>query len=138
MENLDDNQELAELASKIRAWLKETRKARGITQREIGEALGLGKATYTQMENGKLPISLDRLLIITKILGINVLDKDFATLAQEFDQYRTDLKDKMERIERIKDDVEQAKIGIEQAKDDIEHVKDLLNSIVQRLNDSKI
>jgi transcriptional regulator with XRE-family HTH domain len=50
------------------------RKAKGISQAEIGEALGKDESNYCRMENGKYEMRVKELPIIAKALGVPVMD----------------------------------------------------------------
>ena len=54
--------------------LKAERIARGLTQQEMGEVLGVSKGTYSKKENGKLPIDVDEFSLITNKFGIEHKD----------------------------------------------------------------
>lgn len=49
------------------------RKAKGITQLELGRAIGKDESTYSRIESGKVPLKVRDLPIIAKVLGIPVL-----------------------------------------------------------------
>lgn len=48
--------------------LKELRKDKGLTQEAMGKYLGISGPMYSYLENGKRPMSLDRLCEIATIL----------------------------------------------------------------------
>ena len=55
--------------------LKEFRKAKGLTQKELAEMLNLeAYQTIQYYENGKLSPSLERAIAISRILGVPVTD----------------------------------------------------------------
>ena len=54
--------------------LKVFRKACGLTQEDMGEALGVDRSTYTYYETGRSSPSLENLIRIIRILGINSVD----------------------------------------------------------------
>ncbi|NJO00381.1 MAG: helix-turn-helix transcriptional regulator [Bacteroidia bacterium] len=110
MEHQYDSNELSEITAKIRVRIKEARLAKGIKQQEMGNILGVGKTTYSQMENGKLPISLERFLIIIKILEVeNMLSQEIGYLLSGGDQQDLNVKDIKDKVDKIKDDIDQFK-----------------------------
>ena len=54
--------------------LKLYRKACGLTQEDMGAALGIDRSTYTYYETGRSFPTLDNLVRIIRILGINSVD----------------------------------------------------------------
>lgn len=59
---------IAEVGNRIRLF----RKQKGMSQEELGNRLGLTKSYISRLENGKKPISLDRLETIAEVLEVNV------------------------------------------------------------------
>ena len=54
--------------------LKIFRKACGLTQEDMGEALGVDRSTYTYYETGRSFPSIENLIRIIRIFGINSVD----------------------------------------------------------------
>lgn len=52
--------------------LKEIRKIRDLTQREVAEALGVSPATYSRYETGEREPSIDTLVRLSSIYGVSV------------------------------------------------------------------
>jgi transcriptional regulator with XRE-family HTH domain len=50
------------------------RKAKGISQQEIGEAIGKDESTYGRIESGKIALKAKDIPIIAKVLGVSVMD----------------------------------------------------------------
>lgn len=48
--------------------LKELRRDKGLTQEDMGNRLGISGPMYSYLENGKRPLSIDRLCEIADIL----------------------------------------------------------------------
>ena len=49
--------------------IRKIRKARGITQRELGNALGVSNQQVSRIESGQRNISVDALFVISRCLG---------------------------------------------------------------------
>jgi len=52
-------------------WIKTKRKAIGLSQTEVAEALGLSRPTYTKLENGLLKLSKDDRAILAGVFGVS-------------------------------------------------------------------
>lgn len=50
------------------------RKAKGVTQLELGKAIGRDESTYSRIESGKVPLKAKDLPAIAKALGIPVME----------------------------------------------------------------
>lgn len=50
--------------------IKKTREALGVTQKQVGQALGMAKETYRNIENGRIRLKLDDYLSICRFLGV--------------------------------------------------------------------
>ncbi|SFW50188.1 DNA-binding transcriptional regulator, XRE-family HTH domain [Sinomicrobium oceani] len=57
---------------KIGARIKALREARGITQKEMEESIGVSHGTYCNWESDLHEIKLSKLLIIAKILNVEI------------------------------------------------------------------
>lgn len=53
-------------------WIKTKRKAIGLSQTEVAEALGLSRPTYTKLENGATKPSKDERVILAVVFGVSV------------------------------------------------------------------
>ena len=51
--------------------LKELRKAKGLTQREVADAAGIAVSYYTELELEKKPINSNRLEAIARVFGVS-------------------------------------------------------------------
>ena len=58
--------ELKEVAEKLRAY----REASALSQKQIADALGIERSTYTKYETGETPLKLSKLVNIAEILNI--------------------------------------------------------------------
>ncbi|GAB4017104.1 helix-turn-helix domain-containing protein [Spirosoma koreense] len=54
--------------------IRESRKAKGLTQKELAEKLGVGEPTVTNYESGKQNLTVDTLQKIAVALGVNMKD----------------------------------------------------------------
>ena len=52
--------------------IQEKRKGNGLSQQQVGEKLGLTRAAYASFEIGRIVPSLDHLIGIANIIGIDV------------------------------------------------------------------
>ncbi len=51
---------------------REERRARGLTQQELGELSGTGLNFVSQLERGKPTVRLDKLLSVLRVLGLEL------------------------------------------------------------------
>ena len=52
--------------------IKRIRSARGLTQSDVAEAIGVSRAYYTQWENGTRRINAEQLIELSKIVGVTL------------------------------------------------------------------
>ena len=52
--------------------IKSSRRAKGMSQEELGQRLGIGKSTVSEWESGKRPLPIDTMEQISEILGVSV------------------------------------------------------------------
>lgn len=52
--------------------LKNIRMAKGVTQSHLAKKLNVSNMTYSRMESGETKIDVERLIVISKALSINV------------------------------------------------------------------
>lgn len=57
--------------------LKELRKARGLTQQQVADALGLHLTNYNKLENGRTKLDQERIAALARILNCDPLDLVF-------------------------------------------------------------
>lgn len=52
--------------------IRETRKAKGLTQKELGERIGVAESTLSRFENGEQNLTLETLARISDALETNI------------------------------------------------------------------
>lgn len=52
--------------------LRQAREARGLTQRDLSELMGIRQGTVASLENGDWSASLDKLTLFCKHLGLSI------------------------------------------------------------------
>ena len=57
----------------IGSLVKETRKAQGLSQSDLAGISGTGRRIISEIENGKTSVSIGKLLLILKALGLTLL-----------------------------------------------------------------
>ena len=67
---------MADIKQRVGQKIKEARKAKGLTQEELGAKLGIDKPTVSKYENGKINPSLEVLSRIAQELELT-LEVDF-------------------------------------------------------------
>lgn len=65
-------EDIKQLAAQL---IKETRKAKGLTQKELGEILGLDKTTINKYESGTHNLTLETLSKLMDAMGEKLLIK---------------------------------------------------------------
>lgn len=109
--------------------LKEMRLKRGMTQKELGEKVGVKQNTFTNWENGKREPNFDNLIKLAEFLNVSV-DKllgvkieDNQTAIGMFELLEEYLDDQCDNISFLESDY---RAGYEQALEDVsEFVSDL-------------
>lgn len=77
------------------------RKAKGLTQKEMAEKLGIGQVSYSQIETGKTEISLQRIASIARILEVDLITLLFPDFNDA--KYFQALKDENARMKKTND-----------------------------------
>lgn len=68
---MDENMRLVKIGARIRG----LRKKQGMTQAELGEAVGLQRSGIAKYENGRFKsITIERLDLFAEVLGADLLD----------------------------------------------------------------
>jgi len=53
--------------------IKSIRKAKGLTQQEMSEGIGMAKNNYGKVENGQIELTVSRLYQIADLLGVSIV-----------------------------------------------------------------
>ena len=61
---------MADFKAEVNALIRDTRKSKGFTQKEMGAILGVTEATYGRYESGDANLSLDTVDKVAKALGV--------------------------------------------------------------------
>jgi HTH-type transcriptional regulator/antitoxin HipB len=64
---------MTEATKKVGDLIRETRKAKGLTQRELGELLGIGDPTVNKYESGKQNPTVETLEKIAEVLKVKLV-----------------------------------------------------------------
>ena len=60
-----------EIAKQVGNNLKEARKFKGLTQKEVAEQLHMTQQQYSRFENGKFELNYNQILFLCKLYDIN-------------------------------------------------------------------
>ncbi|GAB3805568.1 hypothetical protein GCM10028819_39060 [Spirosoma humi] len=60
------------IRQKVGQSIREARKARGLTQKELGQNLGVADSVITNYESGKQNLTIDTLQKVAEVLGVEV------------------------------------------------------------------
>ncbi|MCX6214655.1 helix-turn-helix transcriptional regulator [Spirosoma sp.] len=63
---------MSEIKQAVGQLIRQTRKAKGLTQKELGEKLGVGEPTVNGYEGGKQNLTIETLQKIADALGVEV------------------------------------------------------------------
>jgi UDP-N-acetylglucosamine 1-carboxyvinyltransferase len=66
---------MSEITEQVAKLIQEARKARGLTQEELGNKLGLNKATINKYESGKQNLTIETLYRLMSAMGENLVIK---------------------------------------------------------------
>lgn len=65
-----------QLSSQLRAHLRGLRKARGLTQADLGRVLGIGQARVAEIENNPGVVSVDQLMKVLSAMQASLVIRD--------------------------------------------------------------
>jgi transcriptional regulator with XRE-family HTH domain len=114
---------------KIRDRIKEVRKEKKISRRQLAEDLGMNLYTYTDLENGKINFDIKRLFAVLKYLDIHDVFQDKKPEGQSL-QVITDFEGFIQQFQKMQGDFS----GV---KEDVEQMKNVLQQILDKLNEEK-
>ncbi|GAB4035472.1 helix-turn-helix domain-containing protein [Spirosoma jeollabukense] len=63
---------MSEITERVGQLIRETRKAKGLTQKELGKKIGVAEATLSRFENGNQNLTLETLHRLSNALGVNL------------------------------------------------------------------
>lgn len=63
---------MADLKIKVGQLIRDARKAKGLTQKELGEKLGVADSVITNYESGRQNLTIDTLQRIAEVLEVDV------------------------------------------------------------------
>ncbi|QMW06363.1 helix-turn-helix domain-containing protein [Spirosoma foliorum] len=61
---------MSDIKEKVGTQIKEARKSKGMTQKELGDKLGVSDSTVTQYESGKQNLTIETLHKIAEAIGV--------------------------------------------------------------------
>lgn len=61
---------MSDITEQVGQLIREARKAKGLTQKELGEKMGVGEPTITNYESGKQNLTINTLRKIADALGM--------------------------------------------------------------------
>lgn len=65
---------MTDIKQRVGQQIREARKAKGLTQKELGEKLGVGEPTVNGYESGKQNLTIETLQKIANALGTSTKD----------------------------------------------------------------
>lgn len=133
LEDYTDN-----LYERIVSKIREVRKARGLSQKEIAQDLGLNQVTYSDMENGKTKFSVVRLFAVLKYLGIRDFmsepdSEDALMVIDNVEQFMLKFYQQNRDIEALRHENHEIKTQMQQLLSENQYIKELLENISKRL-----
>ncbi len=63
---------VASIKEQVGQQIRAARKAKGLTQKELGEKLGVADSVITNYESGKQNLTIDTLQKVADVLGVDV------------------------------------------------------------------
>jgi len=115
--------------------IKSIREKKGMSQKELINAVGLGAPMYSRIETGKAEPSLTTLEKIAKALGVQITDFFITdTALEDINSYDASLMEKVKLIEELNEDEKKMVFSFVDALVGKKKLKDALNGV---LNDNK-
>jgi len=133
LDNYTDN-----LYERIVTKIREVRKARGLSQKEIAQDLGLNQVTYSDMESGKTKFSVVRLFAVLKYLGIRDFmsapeSEDALMVIDNVEQFLLKFYQQNRDLEALRRENQDIKTHMQQLLTENQYIKELLENISKRL-----
>lgn len=120
---------------KIGENIKKTREQKGLSQKEVVSAIGMGPAQYSRIENGKTDPSVSTLERIAHALGIS-LGELFANTTESFKEinsYDRTTIEKVNLIEELSEEEKKAVFSIVDAFVSKKKLKSALESVLHEV-----
>lgn len=115
--------------------IKRIRKKKGMSQKELICAVGLGTPMYSRIETGKTEPSLTTLEKIAKALNVKLSDFfDNDANLENVNSFDSDLVDKIKMIEILNEDEKKTVFSIVDAFIGKKKLKDALNNVLTEVN----
>jgi transcriptional regulator with XRE-family HTH domain len=115
--------------------IKRIREKKGMSQKELITAVGLGAPMYSRIETGKAEPSLTTLEKIAKALNVKLSDFfDNDTNLEDINSYDSDLVDKIKMIEILNEEEKKTVFSIVDAFIGKKKLKDALNNVLTEVN----
>lgn len=113
--------------------IKRIREAKGMSQKELITAIGMGAPMYSRIETGKTEPSLSSLEKIAKALGVKLSELFLDEPAQEVNSINTTLMEKVRMIEDLSPDEQKTLFMILDAFTAKKKLKDTLSSVLKNV-----
>ncbi len=115
--------------------IKRIREKKGMSQKELINAVGLGAPMYSRIETGKAEPSLTTLEKIAKALNVKLSDFfDNDANLEDVNSFDSDLVDKIKMIEILNEDEKKTVFSIVDAFIGKKKLKDALNNVLTEVN----
>ena len=115
--------------------IKRIREKKGMSQKELINAVGLGAPMYSRIETGKAEPSLTTLEKIAKALNVKLSDFfDNDANLEDINSYDSDLVDKIKIIEILNEEEKKTVFSIVDAFIGKKKLKDALNNVLTEVN----
>jgi transcriptional regulator with XRE-family HTH domain len=113
--------------------IKRIREAKGLSQKELITAIGMGAPMYSRIETGKTEPSLSSLEKIAKALGIKLSELFSDKEPEEVNSHNTTLMEKVRLIESLTEEEQKTLFTILDAFVGKKKLKDTLSSVLKNV-----
>ena len=115
--------------------IKRIREKKGMSQKELITAVGLGAPMYSRIETGKAEPALTTLEKIAKALNVKLSDFfDNDAVLEDINSYDCDLVNKIKMIEILNEEEKRTVFSIVDAFIGKKKLKDALNNVLTEVN----